>query len=58
MSFEKQECDRCTRICYCMLIGLDWYCKACFDSMTQESQQKKEIEIIMNRFGQNIEQKC
>ena len=58
MSFEKQDCDRCTRICYCMLFGLDWFCNACFESMTYETQQKKEIEKIMARFGQNCEVKC
>ena len=58
MSFEKQECDRCTRICFCVLIGLNWYCNACFNSMTYEPQQKIEIEKIMSRFGQNIEKTC
>jgi len=58
MSVEIQECYRCTRMCFCMLIGLDYYCKACFDAMTYEPQQKKEIEIIMSRLGQNIETKC
>lgn len=57
MSFENQECNRCTRICFCMLVGLDWYCKACFEEMKIEPQQKKEIEIIMNRCGQDIEEK-
>ena len=55
MAFENQECERCTRICYCMLIGLNWYCDECFTMMKYESQQKKDIEIILSRFGQNIE---
>ena len=41
-----------------MLIGLNWFCNACIESMNYEPQQKNEFEKIMARFGQNIEKTC
>ena len=51
MTFEKQFCNRCTNIHYCILTGSKWYCEPCFDEMINDPQQKKQIEKILIDCG-------
>jgi hypothetical protein len=50
MTFEKQICKRCSAIQFCVLVGLDFYCKACFDVVTN-NEQKADIDKIMQQCG-------
>lgn len=50
MTFEKQICKRCSAIQFCVLVGLDFYCKACFDAVTN-NEQKADIDKIMQKCG-------
>jgi len=57
MTFEKQECNRCTRIDFCVLVGLDWYCKECWEMMNYDAFQKKDIQKIMARIP-DLDKQC
>jgi len=51
MTFEKQSCNRCTNIHYCMLVGHNWYCEPCFEEMINDPETKRQVEKIMIQCG-------
>jgi len=51
MTFERQFCNRCTNVHYCMLIAKKWYCEPCFEEMINNPEQKKQIEKILIDCG-------
>ena len=50
MTFEKQFCVRCTGIHFCILVGTDFYCKACLDTVANDPETEKQIKKIMNQI--------
>jgi hypothetical protein len=50
MTFEKQFCKRCTGIHFCILVGHDYYCNACFDTVSHDSETREQIAKIMNQL--------
>jgi hypothetical protein len=50
MTFEKQFCKRCTRIAFCVLVGHDYYCDACFDTVSHDPETRVQIMKILNQL--------
>jgi hypothetical protein len=49
MTFEKNECQRCTRICFCIVLGNVILCDHCFETLHNDPETKnlmKSIEIL------------
>jgi len=59
MSFEKQFCEKCGRLAYCVdtrsighhKIKQNWLCEYCFGWVNHNAQQKDEIRAIMVQCG-------
>jgi hypothetical protein len=52
MTFEKQFCNRCTRNCYCILVGTTFFCQACFEVLTLDPETRVHMKKIMDQLPQ------
>ena len=55
MSFEKQECCKCYRGCFCVLYYSNnkgfWYCDECYSWVIEDANHKDEVRKIMIQCG-------
>jgi len=47
MTYERQFCVRCTNVHFCVMVGSDFYCQNCFDTVVNDPETKENIAKIM-----------
>jgi len=67
MSFEKQNCENCERIAFCVdTLSLDllrtpkekWLCSLCFEWLVTKKQRGETVKQIMIQCGIEDLEKC
>lgn len=51
MEFEKNECQRCTRICYVCVLGSCKLCDACLTIMSNDYETKQVMKALLETYG-------
>ena len=51
MEFEKNQCDRCTRVCFCCVLGTSRLCDLCLEAMIHDPDTKKIMSDLMTVYG-------
>jgi len=60
MTFEKQQCCKCKKVCYCILYYSktkgDWYCDQCYSWVIEDASIKDKMILEYNKLGiENLE---
>jgi len=60
MTFEKQQCEKCKGVCFCILhytttrarghVG-NWYCENCYSWLLEDANHKDQVRQIMINCG-------
>jgi len=53
MTYEHGICTRCTRKDFTMVFGTIQYCKACFDTVSNDLETKDTIQKLREIYGTN-----
>ena len=53
MTYEHGTCSRCTRNSFTMVFGTIRYCKACFDTVSNDLETKDTIQKLRETYGTN-----
>ncbi len=56
MEFERNECQRCTRMCYVCVVGTCKLCDLCFEAMCHDPETKKVMEALLSSYGEKMPQ--
>ena len=58
MNFEKVTCQRCTRACFCAILGETKLCDLCLEAMVNDPETKTIMHSLFLVYGNipNIEQ--
>lgn len=56
MDFERNACDRCTRVCYVCVLGSIRYCDHCLEAMIHNPETKNLMIQVMKQYGSEIPQ--
>ncbi len=52
MSYELQNCERCTRRCFCLVAGKDLtMCQACLTATINDPDGQQNIIKILEKYG-------
>ena len=51
MTYEQRYCSRCTRHDFTIVLGTIQYCKACFDTVSNDLETKDTIKKLMENYG-------
>ena len=53
MTYEHGTCSRCTRNSFTMVFGDIRYCKACYDTVSNDLETKDIIQKLKETYGTN-----
>ena len=56
MNFEKNECDRCTRICFVAVLGTSKLCDSCLTTLANSPDTKNVMKSLLETYGESMPQ--
>ena len=51
MIYERNECQRCTRLAFCINLDKIHYCNACFETLSNDFETKEVMQKLLKTCG-------